>query len=85
MNARIAFCLVAAFLVFLSVSSYGKPAPKKKAPQLTAGTKEIAEEMKVTGQTRTLNMLLVLKNKRDRINFINVRRNFRGEILDTQY
>jgi hypothetical protein len=39
----------------------------------------------VKGQIRNLSMMLVLKNQKDRIEFVRMRRDYRKEILDTKY
>lgn len=41
--------------------------------------------VEVRGQARTLSMMLVLKNGKDSINFIKVRKDYRPEILGTEY
>ena len=41
--------------------------------------------IEVKGQSRTLSMMLILKNKKDRVNFVKIRNNFRPEILGTQF
>lgn len=51
----------------------------------SSSTKSINDPLKVRGQTRNLNMMLVLKSKEDRIKFIKIRRDYRKEILATQY
>ena len=49
------------------------------------GRKEINDPLKVRGQTRNLNMLLVLQSKEDKIKFIKIRKTFNEEIRATQY
>jgi|GEM_PF-6323830 len=39
----------------------------------------------VKGQIRNLSMMLVLKNQKDRIEFVRMRRDYRKEILETKY
>lgn len=41
--------------------------------------------VEVRGQARTLSMLLVLKNGKDGINFIKVRKDYHPEIMNTDY
>ena len=41
--------------------------------------------LEVRGQSRTLSMMLVLKNGKEAINFIKVRRDYRPEITTTPY
>ena len=41
--------------------------------------------VEIRGQARTLSMMLVLKNGKDSINFIKVRKDYRSEIAKTEY
>lgn len=41
--------------------------------------------IEVRGQARTLSMMLVLKNGKDSINFIKVRKDYKSEIPKTEY
>lgn len=41
--------------------------------------------LRVRGQTRTLNMMLILGNQKDKIRFVEIRRNYEEEILNTEY
>lgn len=41
--------------------------------------------VEVRGQARTLSMMLVLKNGKDEINFIKVRKNYHPEIMNTDF
>lgn len=41
--------------------------------------------VEIRGQSRTLSMMLVLKNGKDEINFIKVRKDYKPEISRTQY
>lgn len=41
--------------------------------------------LEIRGQSRTLSMMLVLKNGKENINFVKVRRHYREEILGTEY
>lgn len=38
--------------------------------------------LEVNGQSRNLNMMLVLRNDKDKIKFVKVRENYRNEILE---
>ncbi len=49
------------------------------------GVAESDKAIQVTGQSRNLSMLLTLRNEKDRIKFVEVRRDFRPEIGQTQY
>jgi hypothetical protein len=56
-----------------------------KQAKLSSGKTTIEKPLKVTGQTRTLSMMLVLKNKKDKSTFISPREHYRSEILNTRY
>ena len=53
-------------------------------------SKAFAEESKnqkplqVTGQSRSLNMMLVLRNEKDKIQFVPVRKDFKDKIQETK-
>lgn len=49
------------------------------------GVQEAEKPLEVTGQSRNLNMVLVLKNDKDKIKFVEVRRSYRDEVKKTQY
>lgn len=51
----------------------------------TMGSQEFNDPLKVKGQTRRLNMLLNLRGQGDDIKFIRLRKDYRKEILRTQY
>src|SRR4051812_6933380 len=64
--------------------------PSAKSNFLTAPIRKPAtldpnSAVEVRGQARTLSMMLVLKNGKDSINFIKVRKDYRPEILNTDY
>lgn len=64
--------------------------PAKKSSFLSTGLRKPAtfdpnSAIEVRGQARTLSMMLVLKNGKDGINFIKVRKDYRPEILSTDY
>jgi hypothetical protein len=40
--------------------------------------------IEVKGQSRNLNMLLVLRDERDKIRFVKIRKSYRDEILATK-
>lgn len=48
-------------------------------------TKNFDDPLKVKGQSRKLNMSLILKKKEDEIKFIRIRKNYKSEIDSTQY
>jgi hypothetical protein len=43
------------------------------------------EGLEIRGQTRTLSMMLVLQSRRDKIDFIKPRKDYRDRILQTEY
>ena len=49
------------------------------------GVSSVKKPLEVRGQSRNLSMMLVLKNSKDKIEFVNVRENFEKEILNTSY
>lgn len=49
------------------------------------GVQEAEKPLEVTGQSRNLSMVLVLKNEKDKIKFVEVRRNFKNEVKQTQF
>jgi hypothetical protein len=51
----------------------------------SGGPKEIDRPLQVSGQTRSLNMLLTLKNANDEIGFVDKRKNFKDKIPSTRY
>jgi hypothetical protein len=46
---------------------------------------EDGEGLEIRGQTRTLSMMLVLQSRRDKIDFIKPRTDYRNRILQTEY
>lgn len=83
MKTAVLLALLALFSPRLASSESAWPAPRGGEP--TGGESEFKDPLKVKGQTRNLNMMLLLKSKEDKIKFIKVRKNFRKEILNTQY
>jgi hypothetical protein len=49
------------------------------------GGGEMRKPLEVKGQTRTINMMMVMQAQKDKINFIGPRRNYRKQILTTAY
>ena len=62
----------------------GKP-NALSAPIRKPATLDPNSAVEVRGQARTLSMMLVLKNGKDSINFIKVRKDYRPEIQATDY
>jgi hypothetical protein len=60
---------------------------KVETPQTIAeaGTREVDKPLQITGQTRTLNMLLSIRSKADPIGFVSARKDFRDRIPNTQF
>jgi hypothetical protein len=65
--------------------------PKSAVPSVSRGPASIPvgaeanRAVEIRGQSRTLSMMLVLKNSKDSINFIKVRKDYGPEIGGTQY
>ena len=49
------------------------------------GLASVKKPLEVRGQSRQLSMMLVLKNSKDKIQFVKVRENFEREIMNTSY
>jgi hypothetical protein len=56
----------------------------KKANRSISST-NIEKPLQVRGQTRNLNMMLVVNNEKDRINFVQMRTEYKKEVSDTEY
>lgn len=76
--------IMAILVLMVGMDVYAKRKGKAR-PGVLRGNQNINKVMKVRGQTRTLSMMLVLKNKKDSIEFINIKKNYREEILNTEY
>jgi len=74
---------LAIFFSLLTMSNASRSENKASAPVRT-GNQEYNEPLKVKGQTRRLNMMLNLKSDAE-IKFVRLRKNYRTEILNTQY
>lgn len=46
---------------------------------------ESDKPLKVTGQSRNVNMMLVLKNENEQIKFVKVRKNFQDKVAATHF
>ena len=69
-------------------ASAGTGGDDKKVEATTMALESASEEsegLEIRGQTRTLSMMLVLQNRRDKIDFIKPRRDYRDRILQTEY
>ncbi len=61
---------------------------KKRAPAFLgtfSSSGDGKKPIQVRGQTRMLNMSLILKSKKEKIRFVEIRQNYRKEILETRY
>ncbi len=70
-------------LLIASTAARGETA-RPEGKGLKAGSQEYNDPLKIKGQTRRLNMLLNLKSDAE-IKFVRLRKNYRNEILATQY
>ena len=74
-----------------SIASQTKTAPSiVRRPAAIAGGVPTShgdpnQAVEIRGQSRTLSMMLVLKNGKENINFIKVRKDYNPEIIGTQY
>ena len=71
-------CALVASLLFCSAPVYAGGGPVRSA-------KGAENPLQVRGQVRNLNMMLILKNKKEKLNQIEVRRDYRNEIKKTKY
>ena len=58
---------------------------KTKIKRLLSSNQNIKNTLKVRGQSRNLNMMLVLKNKKDKTNFVKLRTDYKQEIMDSVF
>ncbi len=54
------------------------------AAAAVADEKTNQKPLQVTGQSRSLNMMLVLRNEKDKIQFVPVRKDFKDKIQETK-
>lgn len=71
------------FLCFFCEISFGM-IPKNKIKRVAPSQNDsnAGQPLQVKGQSRSLNMVLVLRNDKDKIKFVQVRENYHTEILD---
>ena len=87
----VGLCLTGLPLVAQDASEAGTEKGESQAENVEAATKvldassEDEEGLEIRGQTRTLSMMLVLQNRRDKIDFIKPRTDYRDWILSTEY
>jgi len=76
--------------------AWGAPPNKRKTPDHggrrtvagapgQSGTQEVEKPLRISGQSRNLSMMLVLKNDKDKVRFANVRRSYRDRLPDTRF
>jgi hypothetical protein len=51
----------------------------------SSGVKEVDKPLQVTGQSRNLSMMLTLKNEKDKVKFVEVRRSYRDQVPFTRF
>jgi hypothetical protein len=75
--------LIGLALFALSGPGLAKTAQTVKA-NLTTPSGE-PEAIQVKGQTRNVSLMNVSQNEKDSVKFVSARKNYKGEILSTQY
>lgn len=71
-------CIVIVLCILLSSMLFAGKKQKKSALE------NPKKAIEIKGQTRNLNMMLILKSKKEKISFVRMRRNYRDEILATE-
>jgi hypothetical protein len=69
------------FLLFIANPLWAESKNSNSSP----ATKDVADPLKVRGQTRSLSNLFVSKSTEDKIKFIKIRKDYREEIIKTPY
>jgi hypothetical protein len=97
MNQIIRILASSLFLVLLSFGAQAQTTKSKNkratGPQVAvpapargpSGVNDSDKVFEVRGQSRNLSMMLVLKNRKDNIDFVKARENFASEIKETSY
>jgi hypothetical protein len=97
MKVKLLTCMTASFLLLglAHARPPAKPARRAPASATTAGVGgrsgmlmsggEAQKPLKVQGQSRNLNMMLVLKSDKDKIQFAKPRVNYRDKVPETPY
>jgi len=57
---------------------------KKKKTVKASDTSGIRKPIEIEGQSRGFNMMLILKNKKDKISFVKIRTDYKEEIESTE-
>ena len=71
------------FLVgFMILGVEARAAEGTSRPVTPAADGDGRKPLEVKGQSRNLNMMLVLRNEKDKIKFVKMRENYREEILE---
>lgn len=60
-------------------------APKEMVAEVPGGPREVEKPLNINGQTRNLSMMMTLKNDKDQIQFLDIRRNYKNEVPKTNY
>ena len=77
-----AWVFAAAAIVLASLAPTGAWANTPGTPTPGGAPESGQKPLEVNGQSRNLNMTLVLRNDKDKIKFVKVRENYRAEILE---
>ena len=97
MKKNIRILAASLFLVLLSFGAQAQTTKSKSknaaSAQVTgaapargpSGVNDSDKVFEVRGQSRNLSMMLVLKNRKDNIDFVKARENFASEIKETSY
>jgi hypothetical protein len=85
MKSQVAWLLAIASLLFFAQKGFAKtPQPKASLAAVSSGSGE-AEPLQVKGQTRNVSMMNVSQNQKDNVKFVSARKNYKEQILSTQY
>ena len=76
--------IVLSLTLLTSIPCFSAPKQAKPVRKL-ASVQEGSEEIKVKGQSRNFTMSLILKSKKDKIKFGEIRENYREEVKGTGY
>jgi len=76
--------MLTALMVIVAVQFIGTVALAGVSPT-KMGTQRVKKALKVRGQTRNLKMVLMLKDKKDKVKFVKVRENYNKEIKSLNY
>ena len=74
--------IVVFVIAILTEYSVCYAAESKNKELKASASKQIDKPLQVNGQTRNLSMMLVLKSEKEKITFVDVRRNFKDKKTD---